>query len=189
MDRREALSLVSILLGGSIVGGEYFLSGCRPKIKNYPFGTLDPIAQLLTSDIAEVILPKTDNAPGAREIEIGKFANTIITDCYSEEEQRVFTQGLNAIAEMCEQKYSKAFGELTANEKQELLLALESESESHSKSRKSGTTPHYYTLIKQLTIWGYLSSELVQTKVVEYVPIPGRFEGCLAYQVGDKVHI
>ncbi|MCK5281119.1 MAG: gluconate 2-dehydrogenase subunit 3 family protein, partial [Cyclobacteriaceae bacterium] len=46
--------------------------------------------------------------------------------------------------------------------------------------------PHYYTMMKQLTIWGYLSSETVGTKVLRHLPIPGRYDGCLPYEKGEK---
>jgi len=189
MDRREALSLVSLLLGGTIVGGDYFLSGCQPKKNKSPFGLLDPTDQRIISEIADVILPKTNIAPGAKEIEIGKFINSIVTDCYSDQEQKVFTEGLKTLEALCDQKYGENFMDLKPNEKHELLLTLEAESEAFNKNQQPGTTPHYYTLTKQLTIWGYLSSETVQTKVLEYTPIPGRYEGCLPYQAGDKVYI
>jgi hypothetical protein len=50
----------------------------------------------------------------------------------------------------------------------------------------SEENPHFFTMIKQLTIWGYFSSEPGITKALRYNPIPGRYEGCVPYQDGEK---
>ncbi|NJM26773.1 MAG: gluconate 2-dehydrogenase subunit 3 family protein [Bacteroidia bacterium] len=40
---------------------------------------------------------------------------------------------------------------------------------------------HYFSLIKDLTLWGYFSSEVGCTQALRFNPIPGRFEGCIPY--------
>ena len=45
---------------------------------------------------------------------------------------------------------------------------------------------HYFTMIKQLTLWGYFSSEIGATQALRYVAIPGKYEGCVPYKKGDK---
>ena len=41
-------------------------------------------------------------------------------------------------------------------------------------------------MIKQLTLWGYFSSEIGATQALRYVAIPGKYEGCIPYKKGDK---
>ena len=41
-------------------------------------------------------------------------------------------------------------------------------------------------MIKQMTVWGYFSSEVGATQALRYVPVPGRFEGCIPYNEGEK---
>lgn len=36
-------------------------------------------------------------------------------------------------------------------------------------------------MMKELTIWGYFTSEPGTTKALRYNPIPGRFDGCIPY--------
>jgi len=187
MDRREALSLVSLICGGTIVGAGSFLSGCQPKERKSIFGLLNKEEIKTLEDVAETILPKTTNAPGARDVEIGKFINSIVSECYSKTEQQSFIKGLVELNAVSEEKYGDEFLESSYEEKEELLLHLEDESRTYN--RKQNQPAHFYTMIKQLTIWGYLSSEQVGTKVLRHVPIPGRFEGCIPYQQGEKSYI
>jgi hypothetical protein len=40
--------------------------------------------------------------------------------------------------------------------------------------------------MRALTIAGYFSSEIGATQALEYLPIPGRFEGAVPMQPGQK---
>ena len=72
------------------------------------------------------------------------------------------------------------------DEKASLLTALEKEAKSHDKALPPKAPRHYYTMIKQLTLWGYLSSEPVGTKVLRNIAVPGRYDGCIPYEKGEK---
>jgi hypothetical protein len=45
----------------------------------------------------------------------------------------------------------------------------------------------FFSLMKQLTIAGYFISEIGATKALQYLPIPGRFEGDVPLQADQKV--
>ncbi|MCZ2459027.1 MAG: gluconate 2-dehydrogenase subunit 3 family protein, partial [Chitinophagales bacterium] len=49
--------------------------------------------------------------------------------------------------------------------------------------------PYYFTMMKQLTLWGYFTSEIGMTQALKYVPVPGRFDGCIDYKKGDKIMV
>ena len=72
MNRREALSSVALLLGGTIIGAEAFLSGCTSSDKKIGAAGLnfsnDDIAFL--DEVGETIIPAT-TTPGAKEAKIG----------------------------------------------------------------------------------------------------------------------
>ena len=44
--------------------------------------------------------------------------------------------------------------------------------------------PHYFTMIKQLVIFGFFTSKVGATEVLKYVAVPGRYDGDLAYTPG-----
>lgn len=187
MDRREALTVVSMIFGVTIVGSAGFLNGCKPRERKSILGLLDQSEIGLLEELAEIILPKTADSPGAKDAEIGKFINDIVTDCYNTEEQKVFLGGISMVEELVRKGYGGKLAQLSREEKQHLIEQLEKESQTNKST--STELPHFYTMMKQLFVWGYLSSELVGTMVLRHVPIPGRYEGCVPYTSGEKTYI
>src|SRR6187431_3608222 len=97
MNRREALSAVSFLVGGTIIGAEAFLS-CSSK-PSIPAGSgilsIDHVAFL--DEVAETILPTTASSPGAKEARVGEFMQIMLQDCYSPADQKIFMDGIIAL--------------------------------------------------------------------------------------------
>src|SRR5262249_37765216 len=46
--------------------------------------------------------------------------------------------------------------------------------------------PHYFRMMKELTLLGFFTSEVGMTKALRYVESPGRFDPCLPYKPGEK---
>ena len=76
--------------------------------------------------------------------------------------------------------------ELAPNQKHDLLVDLDKEAKDYSKNRKEKDPNHYFSLMKQLTVWGYFTSEVGATKALRYLPVPGKYIGDLPYKKGDK---
>lgn len=184
MNRRDALSRVALILGGTVIGAEAFLSGC--KTKNYGESlnfSPDDIAYL--DEIAETILPAT-NTPGAKDAKVGEFMTVIVRDCYDEKDQKTFLEGMKKLDEASKKKNSKSFMESSPDERHNLLVDLDKEAGEYKKNKKSEDPNHYFSLMKQLTLWGYFTSKPGATKALRYVPVPGKYEGCIPYNEGDK---
>ncbi|WP_140938158.1 gluconate 2-dehydrogenase subunit 3 family protein [Sphingobacterium lumbrici] len=45
---------------------------------------------------------------------------------------------------------------------------------------------HFFTMLKQLTLIGFFTSEVGMTQALRYVKIPGKFDGDYPYQKGDR---
>ncbi len=185
MNRRDALSRVALIFGGTVIGAEAFLSGCKTATKygaslNF---TSDDTAYL--NEIAETILPAT-NTPGAKEAKVGEFMAVYVKDCYEEKDQKIFMEGMAKLDEACNTKNGKSFMECTPEQRHEFLVALDKEAKDYQKSKKEDDPTHYFSLIKQLTLMGFFTSEPGATKALRYVAIPGRYEGCIPYKKGDK---
>jgi len=179
MNRRDALAATATLLGVTITGANLFLSGCSPSEKN--IASLNELDTNLLDEIGEIILPETTSSPGAKAAHVGAFMKTIVADCYAEAEQTTFINGINKLNEVCRKTYGNNFIDISADQKLELLTALDKEATDFSSSKKDEDTDHYFSMIKQLTIWGYFTSEPGGTKALRYVPVPGRYEGCVDY--------
>jgi hypothetical protein len=187
MDRREALAAASVLFGGAIVGGPAFLAGCSTRDRKTPFvGLLSAEDVALLDEVGETILPLTPDSAGAKAAGIGEFMNVIVTDCYSPEEQQVFIAGLPALKAEARERYGTGFTDLSAEQRLEFLLSLEAEA-ARGDSPGSTAPPerHYYGMIKQLTVWGYFTSEAGATQALRYVAVPGRYDGCVPYVEGE----
>lgn len=186
MNRREALSTVSLLVGGTVIGAEVFLSGCaRPNAKQVFFLTVDDIS--LLDEVGETILPATPSSPGAKEAMIGTFMSSIVTDCYKESEQKIFRDGILKLDGYAKTKFIKAFMDLTPQEKHTLLLDLNEEAKNYKETRKPNDPEiHYYSMMKQLTLWGYFSSEIGATKALRHISVPGHYDSCVPLEKGQK---
>lgn len=210
MDRRQVLSRVALIVGGTIIGAEAFLSGCKTTPKKEGLFATDDVT--LLDEVGDTILPTTAASPGAKAAQIGQFMKTIVTDCYNEDDQRVFTEGIGKLNDASKKKFDKSFMDLTADQKNDFLVGLDKESKDRAKeladkdskmtdeekhkrkvAQDAGTykrdpsdDPHYFSMMKQLTLWGYFTSKPGATQALRYIAVPGRYEGCIPYNKGDK---
>ncbi len=180
MERREALLLTATVVGGTLIGSEFFLSGCARKTD---VSSLFSDADLLILDeVGETILPETDRSPGAKAAKIGLFMKTIVSDCYSEKEQTIFINGILELDNLSKNAYGNGFLKLEAKQRYALIDKLDKT----VRNTKNTTAPHFFQMMKELTLWGYFTSEPGATKALRYQPVPGVFKGCIPYQEGDK---
>ena len=183
MERREAVQYISLLLGGTIVGGNLFLSGCKSDTGKEMNFTSDDIAYL--DEIANTILPDTAT-PGAKAAKVGQFITVMISDCYEDMDQKIFHQGMNTLNGLSKKTYDNSFMNINALQRHDLLVKLDKEQKDYMKNKKKEDPSHYFRMMKELTMLGYFTSEIGCTKARRYVETPGRFEGCLPYKKGDK---
>ncbi|HET7002878.1 MAG TPA: gluconate 2-dehydrogenase subunit 3 family protein [Puia sp.] len=187
MNRREALSSVALLLGGTLIGSEMFLSGCTNENKKIGTAGLDfsPEDISFLDEVGDTIIPATDT-PGAKDAKIGEFMHTIVRDCYNKTDQDIFIAGMGKLNEAGKSMNGKYFLESSPEERKNLLIALDKEQKDYTAKKKATDPPHYFRMMKELTIWGYFTSEPGATKALRYVAVPGRYEGCIPYKKGDK---
>jgi hypothetical protein len=213
MNRREAVQYISLLVGGTIVGSHYFLEGCKSKTGVSMTFTPEDISFL--DEVADTILPST-KTPGAKAAKVGQFMTVMVNDCYEAPDQKIFHEGMAKLNDAANKKNGKSFMESSPQQRQELLVELDKNVKDVSKKTdayfdemtveqkhdmateqdKSGTDPksakrredpnYYFTLMKQLTLLGYFTSEIGCTQARRYVETPGRFDGCVPYKKGDK---
>lgn len=186
MNRRDALQSVSLLFGGTIIGADIFLYGCSPQTKQASSLEFTPENIALLDEVGETILPTTPSSPGAKAAKIGEFMKVIVTDCYEEKDRKIFLEGIGKLNEAANAKFQKDFMALDEKQRTELLTELDKEAAEMAKNKKEEDPNHYFTMMKQLTVWGYFSSEVGATKALRYVERPGRWEGCTPYKKGEK---
>ena len=185
MNRREAIAQVSWILGGTIIGSSIFLEyGCQssPEQRSLFFDqkTID-----LLNEIGETILPQT-STPGAKEAKVGQFMDIMVKDCYTKEHQEIFLEGLKSLDKDCKTITGKAFMDSSVQQQTSFLTVLDTQQKAYMDSKKSEEPPHYFRMMKELTLLGFFTSEIGSIKALRYVETPGSFDGDVPYKKGDR---
>lgn len=181
MERRELIKIIAVLTGGTVIGADLFLSGCKSSdSKGETFLSEDDIHFI--DEVAETIIPKT-NTPGAKDAETGKFIALYVQDCYDEANKKIFKNGIVTLNEASNKKYGTTFLKIDDSKRKALLIDIDKEAKVHNESDKKEA--HYFTLMKQLTLLGFFTSKPGATQVLRYNPVPGKYEGCIDYKKGE----
>ena len=185
MNRREAISSVAWLLGGTVLGADLFLNyACTPASKDVSaLFEKDYLAFL--DEVADTILPET-STPGAKDAEVGQFMAVMVRDCYTPEDQKVFINGISEIDKTADKKFGKKFMELDAKQRTDLLKELDIAQRDYQEKKEKEDPNHYFRMMKELTLLGYFTSKVGATQALRYLPVPGRYEGCVPYKKGEK---
>ncbi len=93
---------------------------------------------------------------------------------------------MQKLDEASKKKNGAYFLASTPEQRHDLLVDLDKEQKDYMHNKKDGDPKHYFRMIKELTLWGYFTSEPGATKALRYVAIPGRYEGCIPYKKGEK---
>jgi hypothetical protein len=185
MDRRELLKMIALATGGAVIGGEFLLSGCsNPAAIGGAAFSEDDIKFL--DEVAETIIPKT-NTPGAKDAEVGKFMTVMVNDCYEEKDQKIFHEGIKALDEACNKMHGHSFMKAEAAHRKELLTSLDKEAKEYMKNKKKEDPNHYFSMMKQLTLFGFFTSKPGLTECFNYQSVPGKYDGAMPYKKGDKL--
>lgn len=181
LTRRDALVHLATLLGATVVG---------PRLAAAPIGSVqahgfsaEEIA--LLDEIGDTIIPDTD-VPGARAVGIGEFLAMMIADCYEPAEQQRLRAGIADIAARYKQRYGGSFVGGPSADRTALLNELDREQREHHAALPPDGDPHYFRILKELTILGYFSSEIGATQALRYLEVPGRYEPDVPYTRGDR---
>jgi len=202
MNRRDAIGRVALIMGGAVIGAEFFISGCKSS-SNQVADLFDADHVAFLNEVADTILPDT-SSPGAKAANVGAFMGVMVRDCYTPADQKTFVEGIKKLDEASRKKFSNKFMDLTAQQRTDLLVDLDKEQKEFTTKRnkdleadaakhkgdllyKAPELPnHYFRQMKQLTLLGYFTSEIGATKALRYIAVPGHYDGCVPYKKGDK---
>ncbi len=184
MDRRELLKMIVAATGAAMVGLPALARGQTPADGTKALFSAADVS--LLDEIAETILPRT-TTPGAKDAGAGAFMAQFVSDCYTARQQATFRAGLADI----DKRAGGAFVSLAPAARTELLRGLDVDARAHADevgetgtAEEGGAMPHYFTMIKQLAIFGFFTSKVGATEVLQHVAVPGRYDGDVAYVPG-----
>ena len=75
------------------------------------------------------------------------------------------------------------------DKQQQEIKQKEQTSQGQKDPIKEEMPTHYFTMMKQLTLWGFFTSKEGMMQALRYVPVPGKYEGCIDYKKGDKIQV
>ena len=194
MNRRDALARVALLMGGTVIGADYFLTSCsspaNKEEKTSAAATankdlLNPTQVSLLNEVGETILPAT-KTPGAKAANVGGFMAVMVRDCYKPEDQKTFLTGLTQLDQDCQKMQGKAFLACDAAQRRAFLTALDKQQKEFTQNQRKDDPAHYFRMMKELTLLGFFTSEPGGTQALRYLPVPGRYDGNVPYKKGDR---
>lgn len=163
---------LSLLLGGAL--SPQLTSALMGQVTNEGESVeVSEAMRELLAEVGEVIIPTTDT-PGAKDAEAHEFAIRVLRDCHVKKEQEQFYRGLEGIDKEAQKVHGKGFVALSPEEKEGVVDAI-------SRSDKN-----FFRQLKQFIVTGYFISEVGAVQTLEYLPIPGRFEGDVPMEPGQK---
>ena len=185
MSRREALQHAAWLMGGvlsypSIVG---ILNGCSATSAADFQPVFFTAAQgALVSELAEIMIPRTAT-PGAKDVGVPAFIDSMLKDVYAPVDQQRFLQGLTEFERTATQIYGQSFVNMDAAQRNALVHKIHDAAVADELASRVAHAPMHRAFIlsvKELTMLGFFTSEIGATHVLQYVAVPGSYRGCIA---------
>ena len=172
MNRRNALKNMLIASGGLITLPLWMGCGANDAPATH-LSSFSSTEQKTLGAIADTFIPagKAADSIGALSMEVDKFLQKLIDNCYEKDVQDNVKAQLKALNVSSKTSFDKFFDAASQAQRQELLLKL---SISANKPEKD-----FYTLMRSETIRGFNTSKEVMQKYLHYKIAPGHYYGCV----------
>ncbi len=168
MERRVALKNMAAAMGAMAVLPAWASGWNQQSIGAGKLLVADQ--SLVLNAVVESIIPKTDT-PGAGELGVANFVQKMVKDCYDKKSQATLSDGIDALNAKSVKTIGQGFAEVSKEQKLKLLQDIEKNGDAEQKA--------FLSLVKNLTIQGYMNSEYVMTNITHYEMVPARYHGCV----------
>lgn len=176
--RRELLQRAAILLGGTLSAPAVLgvLNGCGAHAATAQPPAFFDNAQLeVIGEVAEIIIPRTDT-PGARDVGVPTFIDTMLGAVYPQADQQRYLAGLAEFEALAAQRHGRAFLQLPAGARAQLVADVH---DAALRAESGRNQRPFILMTKELTLLGFFTSEPGATEVLQYEAVPGTYDGCL----------
>ena len=190
MNRRDFLQCAAILISGASVNSLAFALSEEQQqylaaAPNYNTADVDYLTteqRKVLAAMCEVIIPRSET-PGAIDGGVPRFIVLMVRDWLTVGERSIFQTGLSALQTRVAAEFGASFDQLAPEEQLAELEALE-EMASDSPWYEFGNVQRefigeapFICQVKELTTWGFFTSEVGATQVLRYEPMPMYFDG------------
>ncbi|MFT4519464.1 MAG: gluconate 2-dehydrogenase gamma chain [Halioglobus sp.] len=190
MNRREFLQCAALLVSGatasqlgfSLTEEQQVYLATAPNYNTAASSYLSAPQRKIIAAMCEVIIPRTET-PGAIDAGVPMFVELMAADWFNDEEQAIFQAGIKDMEVRIPKEFGKSFDQLDASQQLEIMEALEDDAsdspwyEFANIQRQFISDAPFICQVKELTIWGFFTSEVGSTQVLRYDPMPMYFDG------------
>ena len=177
MNRRELLKK-SAIASLSLSLSPVILLSLESCAKNRPTNDLPVYLDQEQFDsiwqIAELVLPKTDS-PGADDAKVTPFIDQLFGEFFEDDIKATYVNGLKSFLDTCKSEMGNSFLSLNHQEQNDYMLIADNEDIENS----------FFRSFKWIILWAYFTSE-PGMKGMNYLPVPGRFNGCIEIDENEK---
>jgi hypothetical protein len=107
----------------------------------------------------------------------------ILTECTEHKTLNRFIEGLQDLEAFTYSRYQRDFAQCSEKEKNEVLHYFEEKAQSVNtllaKAKDKFLGRPFFETLKQYTVEGFCISENGATLALSYIPVPGKYEGCI----------
>ncbi len=196
MNRRDLIKGLSLTFGYAVAAPTVLsvLESCSGKEQSWKPVFLNDSEKHYISHLVDIILPATD-IPGGLDVNLPQFIDMMSQDMLEPDEKQLFKDGSEIFAQRFREKFNK---DIAASDKEEVAeifasyFDLQTADQSKILRRQAMSldeiTPSekddyklYSCLIqvRSLSLFGYFTSEKIGTEVLNFDPIPGRYDPCV----------
>lgn len=190
MNRRELLQCAAILasgataskLGFALTDEQLVYLATAPDYASETVDFFNPAQRKIIAAMAEVIIPETET-PGAIEAGVPHYIELMVADWLNDEERQLFMAGLAELEARIPAEFGKPLDQLDGEQQLAILEAMEAaalDSPWYAQGnirRPFVSDAPFICMVKELTIWGFFTSEVGASQVLRSNMMPMRFDG------------
>ncbi len=189
LTRREMLKKISFYMGGAVSAPTIaaILAGCGEDTSETAIESTTLSWQpkafsssqaTLVSEMAEIIIPRTDT-PGAKDVGVPQLIDSIVAEAFTIEQRQQYLTGLDSFTAGVRDTQGKPFSGLDESTKIMVMMQLNRAALNRDDNSFTDEQKDFYRTTKELTLLGFFRSEVGATQVLQYAPVPGRYQGCV----------
>jgi hypothetical protein len=189
MERREALRMMGAASVFSLLSSDPFIATLHAQLaanKSGTLRTLSPAQNEIVLAMGDVMIPAT-GTPGARAATVNEFVDLILTDWATEEERKIFLEGLAEADRKSNALFGHGYAAATPNEQaaivqifdEELAATRNEELPKQVRSWELTLLHPFFAQMRRLVFVGYYTSSIGQDQELKVEIIPGALHGCV----------
>lgn len=191
MNRRDALKGMGLSIGYAIATPTIIsmLQSCKTEASVWTPTFLSQEEATVVTHLIDLILPKTDDTPGALDVNVPEFLDLYASKVYDDERKAKYKKGLQSIIKALNIVDSD-LSTLKTEDYDALLAKYLKSSKAQQKiyNEEADEDNQDVLVFKALvglrgsSMWAYKTSQQVGEDVLAYDPVPGEQKGCISLE-------